>query len=215
LTGARAGVASGCCGARGIPAGGVGPTAAIVCITPSAAAADGGDAAGAGAGAGAGAAGIGADGFTTGGADGVVTGPGAPSRCPQCWQNENPDGVCLPHDGHVTFPADAAASARAMGAAGSGAFAASEVPHILQKFIPAGLAVPHELHTAPPDGAAGFAAAGGGDGAGASSRCPQSWQNSEPSRLTFPHWVQRGIARVTSGVLLQTEIPVYGSPRVR
>jgi hypothetical protein len=76
----------------------------------------------------------------------------------------------------------------------------------LQKFIPGGLVVPHALHTV-------FAAAGGG--APASSLCPQSWQNSEPSRLTFPQWVQRGIARVTSGVLLRAEIPVYGVPRIR
>src|SRR5262245_27129726 len=35
-----------------------------------------------------------------------------------------------------------------------------------------------------------------------SSLCPQSWQNSEPSRLTFPQWVQRGIARLSSRVKL-------------
>src|SRR5439155_1140692 len=122
LTGARAGVASGCCGARGSPAGGVGPTAAMVCITPNTAAAGccgcGGD--------GAGATGIGAD--TAGGADGCVAGPGCCKRCPQCWQNEKPAGVCLPHDGHVTFPVDGDALAGADGAAASGAFAASEVP---------------------------------------------------------------------------------------
>ncbi|HEX4462129.1 MAG TPA: hypothetical protein VIA18_29335, partial [Polyangia bacterium] len=79
---------------------------------------------------------------------------------------------------------------------------ASEVPHILQKFMPGGFCVPHALQVVP------AAAAGLGAAAAGSSRCPQSWQNSEPSRLTFPQWVQRGISRVTSGV--QREIQVYG-----
>jgi hypothetical protein len=66
-------------------------------------------------------------------------------------------------------------------------FCASEVPHILQKFIPGGLTVPHAPQVAPPGGtaAAGFDCAGAAAGAG-SSRWPQSWQNSEPSRFTFP-----------------------------
>jgi hypothetical protein len=72
---------------------------------------------------------------------------------------------------------------------------ASEVPHILQKFIPGGLWVPHALQTAP---AAGCAADFGA--AAASSRWPQSWQKSEPSRLTLPQWLQRGIARLSSEV---------------
>jgi hypothetical protein len=63
--------------------------------------------------------------------------------------------------------------------AATGAGRASEVPHILQKFIPGGLTVPQALHVVPPAGAAGFAGA-------ASRRWPQSWQNSDPSRLTLP-----------------------------
>jgi len=164
----------------------------MVCITPNTAAAGccgcGGD--------GAGATGIGAD--TAGGADGCVAGPGCCKRCPQCWQNEKPAGVCLPHDGHVTFPVDGDALAGADGAAASGAFAASEVPHILQKFIPAGLAVPQALQTMPL-AAAGCDAAGLGAGA-ASRRWPQSWQKRDPSRLTFPQCEQRGIGRRTSRV---------------
>jgi hypothetical protein len=82
----------------------------------------------------------------------------------------------------------------AAGAAPGGALASSEVPHILQKFIPGGLSVPHALQVVPAAADAGLGAAA------ASRRWPQSWQNSEPSRLTFPQWVQRGIARVTSRV---------------
>jgi hypothetical protein len=58
--------------------------------------------------------------------------------------------------------------------------AASEVPHILQKFMPGGLTVPHAAQTGP------AACAGLAAGAAASRRWPQSWQNSEPSRLTLP-----------------------------
>jgi hypothetical protein len=74
------------------------------------------------------------------------------------------------------------------------AFCTSEVPHILQKFMPGGLTVPQALQAVP----AGCAPVGL---ASASSFWPQSWQNSDPSRLTFPQRLQRGIARLTSGVL--------------
>jgi hypothetical protein len=42
------------------------------------------------------------------------------------------------------------------------------------------LTVPHALQVAPPGAGAGLSAA-------ASNFCPQSWQNNDPSRLTFPH----------------------------
>jgi hypothetical protein len=123
-----------------------------------------------------------------GGAAAPPAAPAAASRCPQCWQKAKPDGVCLPQDGHVDLPGAAAGAASALGLG-----AASEVPHILQKFIPVGLVVPQALQTTP--------AAGAGLGAGgASSRWPQSWQNSDPSRFTFPQCEQRGIARLTSRV---------------
>jgi hypothetical protein len=93
------------------------------------------------------------------------------------------------------LPDGAAAGSDA--AAGAGLGAASDVPHILQKFMPAGLVVPQALHTRPPT--IGAAAAGLGAGA-ASRRWPQSWQKSDPSRLTFPQCEQRGIARRTSRV---------------
>jgi hypothetical protein len=117
--------------------------------------------------------------------------PAAASRCPQCWQKAKPEGVCLPHEGQVDLPGAAAGAASAAGLG-----AAREVPHILQKFIPAGLVVPQALQTTPP-----VAATDAGLGAGgASSRWPQSWQNSAPSRFTFPQCEQRGIARLTSRV---------------
>jgi hypothetical protein len=81
----------------------------------------------------------------------------------------------LPHDEQVILLASAG---------GAAARAASEVPHILQKFMPGGLTVPQAVQTP----LAPLAAPAETCGAGAlgSSLCPQSWQNSEPSRFTFP-----------------------------
>ena len=135
----------------------------------------------------------------------VEAGVGALARrWPQCWQKANPDGVCLPHAGQMALPEAAAGAAPCaappLGSATGAGLGTSEVPHILQKFIPAGLAVPHELQTVPPAVAAGAGAAAGLGAAVGSNRCPQSWQNSEPSRFCFPQCEQRGIARLTSRV---------------
>jgi hypothetical protein len=156
-----------CVPVRGIPAGGVGRSCGGTVVPGVVAAA------------------------STAGAAGCAW----PSRCPQCWQKAKPDGVCLPQALQLTLPASAGCAARA----------ASEVPHDLQKFIPLGFAVPQELQTtfaaaavalavAPAVALAGAAALGG---AAASIFWPQSWQNSAPSRFTFPQWLHRGIARVS------------------
>jgi len=84
----------------------------------------------------------------------------------------------------------------------------SRTPHILQKFMPVGLATPQAGQVTMPETCAGAAAGTAGatrsDGEATrvlgtsdsvAMRAPQSWQNSAPSRLTFPHWVQRGILR--------------------
>jgi hypothetical protein len=138
---------------------------------------------------------------------GAAPGADGDKRCPQCWQKAKPTGVPLPHAGQIALAACAvglaagdatgasvaATVAATPAAADAAGLAMSEVPHILQKFMPGGFTVPHALHVVPP------AAADFGAGA-ASRRWPQSWQNSDPSRLIFPQCEQRGIARVTSRV---------------
>lgn len=134
-------------------------------------------------------------------------------RWPQCWQKAKPTGVPLPHAGQIAFGSDADAGPAGAAAAGAGALTSaatvaaepagaalviSEVPHILQKFMPGGLTVPQELQVVDP-ATAGADGLGAGAGEG-SRRWPQSWQNSDPSRLTFPQWLQRGIALGTSRV---------------
>src|SRR5262249_58221596 len=138
-------------GARGMPAGGggwpawvaatpiCGPTDGVpAAVEPSARlAAPAGTAAtdGAVTGTGALAAGLGVD-----------AGVGAPdSRCPQCWQKANPDGVCLPHAEQMAFPDTAGVAVDGAGAGGSAGLGASAVPHIFPKFIPARFAHPPAL----------------------------------------------------------------------
>jgi hypothetical protein len=208
-------------GWRGSPAGGVGVTPVTGCAPPSPPSADGPEGAveiGA-----AGAPVIGPDGTAAAGegaCTGVTAGVGergaaAPGCCerrwPQCWQKAKPTGVPLPHAGQIALGAEAAGDAASAASAitvadtGEAGLGASEAPHILQKFMPGGFCVPQALQTVPLDGAgaAAFTGAAAGTACGAptgSRRWPQSWQNSDPSRLTFPQWVQRGIAYVTSGV---------------
>lgn len=99
----------------------------------------------------------------------------APSRWPQCWQNENPLGVCFRHAGQAIRGDDAGSLA--------GGAEASEAPHILQKFIPGELTVPHEAQVGPD--VAGEIARGFGASA-SPRRAPQPWQKTAPSRFTVP-----------------------------
>ena len=78
----------------------------------------------------------------------------------------------------ATTCGDGASTATVAANEGADVLATSEVPHILQKFMPGGLTVPHALHAVP-----AFSAVAGAE---ASSFWPQSWQNNEPSRFTFP-----------------------------
>src|SRR5262245_40517804 len=112
---------SGCTCGRGSPAGGVGLTCATVSALPICAAE-----------------------ITFGAGPAcpigcAADGPGGPRRCPQCWQKENPAGVCLPHAVQVALPGGESNA--------TGADRESEVPHILQKFIPGGFCVLQALHT--------------------------------------------------------------------